>query len=234
MTRVSEILERIQNLHLVAESREERINTTELQSRLEKIREAIIRGELKRAHEEMNIPPRYWYKTLPDSNLARNALQAIKDGKSLYITGVCGSGKTHLSIALMQIWYADNLRVYEDGKTIYQPKRAWFLPVVELMLEIKQAWTDSVAEKEIIDKYSHIDLLVLDDLGAEKMSEASRQIFYLLLDRRYRHCKQTIITSNLSLNELQEAFDDRIASRICEMGIVVDLGDKDWRVNRKP
>ncbi len=88
------------------------------------------------------------------------------------------------------------------------------------------------SEKDLLDRYAQTPLLVLDDLGAEKISDWSRQTFYLLIDRRYREIKQTIITSNLTHDQLAGQLDDRIASRICEMGVVIDTGKKDWRVTK--
>lgn len=198
-------------------------------------REAVANGASKKAHALLGIPPRYQGKALIPSKATEEATRVVAEGKSLYLTGACGSGKTHLAVALMQRWYVDGLALNGEGKIYPSRGRALFLPAIELMLEIKQSWNanegvKNESEKQIIDRYSHLPFLLLDDLGAEKISEGSRQVIYALLDRRYRNCAQTIITSNLSIERLQEGFDDRIASRICEMGVVIDMGKKDWRV----
>ena len=124
--------------------------------------------------------------------------------------------------------------IHED-KIIACKGNPVFLPAVELMLEIKESWRNeedsrAESEKRILDKYTRCPLLTIDDLGAEKVSEWSRQVIYLLIDRRYRDMKQTIITSNLTQGQLAEQLDARIASRIAEMGLVIDLGDKDYRL----
>lgn len=200
-------------------------------------REAVANGASKKAHALLGIPQRYQNKALIQSKAASEALVVVMQGKSLYLTGACGSGKTHLAVALLQNWYADGLEFSDEAKIYPSRGRALFLPAIELMLEIKQAWSadegaKNESEKQIIDRYSRLSFLVLDDLGAEKISEGSRQVMYALLDRRYRDCRQTIITSNLSIERLQEGFDDRIASRICEMGVVIDMGKRDWRVTK--
>ena len=210
-------------------------STQELQKRLKTAREAVANGASKKAHALLGIPPRYQGKAFIPSRAAEEAMRAVTDGKSLYLTGACGSGKTHLAVALLQKWYAEGLKLNAEGEIYPSRGRAVFLPAIELMLEIKQAWNadegvKNESEKQIIDRYSRLTFLILDDLGAEKISEGSRQVMYALLDRRYRECAQTIITSNLSIERLQESFDDRIASRICEMGVVIDMGRKDWRV----
>jgi len=54
---------------------------------------------------------------------------------------------------------------------------------------------------------------VLDDLGAEKTSDWTGQSIYTLISRRINDCKPTIVTSNLSLSEI-DAVDPRRASRL--------------------
>lgn len=203
---------------------------------LTRIQTQVRAGLSRRANQTLNIPQRYWGKDLPTGKIpqAVQVLQALQAGKSLFLTGATGSGKTHLAVALMNEWFAEGLKEGEAG--IYPSRgRALFLPAVELFLEIKQSWSDNegarnASEKNILDKYSQVNLLTLDDLGSEKTSEWSRQVLYLLIDRRYRNCKQIIITSNLSHGKLAEQLDDRIASRISEMGIVLNLGSKDYRL----
>ena len=90
-----------------------------------------------------------------------------------------------------------------------------------------------MSEENIINFYGSKELLVIDDVGAEKVSDWSRQMFYTLIDRRYREMSQTIITSNLDLDKLAEIIDERISSRIIEMGKVIKLGGKDWRLNSR-
>jgi len=48
---------------------------------------------------------------------------------------------------------------------------------------------------------------------AEKTTEWALQTLFVIIDRRYRNMVKTIITSNLSLNEISEKIGDRIASR---------------------
>lgn len=183
----------------------------------------------------MRIPARYRCKALMPEAHSRRALEALEAGQSLFLTGVTGSGKTHLAVALMCHWYADALTQRNDGEIFPAKGSPVFLPAAELLLEIKESWhreedMQAESEKRILDRCAGKPLLVLDDLGAEKTSDWSRQVVYLLIDRRYRNMRQTIITSNRTLGQLAEGLDARIASRIAEMGVVIDMGKKDWRV----
>lgn len=201
---------------------------------LTKVSETIRAGKSKKANELMGIPARYHGKALIKNKPALQALEAFKAGQSLYLCGATGSGKTHLAIALMNEWGADTIAQGSEG-FYFSKGQAVFLPAVELLLEIKESWRNeedarAESEKKIMDKYASKPLLVVDDLGAEKVSEWSRSVVYLLIDRRYRNNLQTIITSNLSPGQLADQLDTRIASRINEMGAVIDLGTHDYRL----
>jgi len=185
----------------------------------------------------MNLPERYRGKAIPATRQSLWAIGEMRKGNSLFLTGIPGSGKTHLAVALLNEWFAESMVDSEKGPF---PSKGYpvFLPAVELMLEIKSSWREeesarAESEKMIMDKYARKPLLVIDDLGAEKISEWSRVVIYLLIDRRYRDCKQTIITSNLSIQDLANQLDSRIASRISEMGSVLEMEKKDYRVMGK-
>jgi DNA replication protein DnaC len=94
-----------------------------------------------------------------------------------------------------------------------------FLTVTDFLNELKHSFdAPHESEIDILYKYQDIDILVLDDLGTNKMSDWAYQILYSLINHRYDWLKTTIITSNHTLEELQECWqDDRITSRIKRM-----------------
>lgn len=206
---------------------------------IERARKAIRAGRSPNIHLTARIPTRYQGKALEDmkglDKTVKKAKATILTGQSLLITGPCGTGKTHMAIGLLNEWCAEKLKISPeiDGeKKIYQTRTALFLSTVELFYELKDTFGSGISETEnkVLTKYAKVDLLVLDDLGAEKRSEWARQVFYLLLDRRYRDIRQTIITTNLALEEIAEIFDDRVASRLCEMGQIITLEGEDRRL----
>ena len=195
-------------------------------------RQAVEQG-FEPAYSFPHLPVRYRSKTLLnfsgyDAEIAK-AKAALDLGGSVFISGICGSGKTHLAVGLfryrlaaMLVFHDDPIRVSFDAF-----QRARFFPVSEFFVDLKSAMDDHTPEDEILNRYSWPDLIVLDDIGAEKVSDWSRQMFYTLIDRRYRDLKQTIITSNLSLPDLSAKIDDRVGSRITEMCHRIFLkGDK--------
>ena len=199
-----------------------------LADRLAKAKEKIRNGCDEKAYSEMCIPKRYWGKLPEKDTLYMNAQHAVLKGKSFVITGAVGSGKTQLAIALMLEWFAENITEEMLTRNILS-KTPLFLPAGEFFLELKEGFSKNLPEKEILDKYNRPSLLTIDDIGAEKITDWSRYMFYILIDRRYRECKQVIITTNLSFKEFA-GIDDRIASRLVEMGEIIKLEDQDRRV----
>jgi hypothetical protein len=113
-----------------------------------------------------------------------------------------------------------------------------FMRTVDLLKAIRNSFNDNSgdSEKYLLDYYgAKVPFLVLDDLGAEKVSDFVLQTLYDLLDRRYGECLETLITSNLSLEELAGHYlghGDRLASRIAGMGPTLVLRGKDRRWQR--
>lgn len=75
--------------------------------------------------------------------------------------------------------------------------------------------------------------LVIDDLGTESVSDYWFERVNELLDSRYGDRLRTVITSNLSKEEIKTKYGDRIASRIRDDGMVVGCGSDDLRAAKK-
>jgi len=186
---------------------------------------------------QYGIPPRHASAHLVDFDFDVDMMS--EDG--LFITGPVGTGKTHLLSAIANYCldeFLAGLGCYHnssDGSVPY-PNQPIFTTFPEFLFEIKRSYnkeSTGPSEDEIIKKYSECEILLLDDLGAEKATEWSSQILFLLMDRRYSNIKKTYISSNLSLKEISNHIDDRIASRISQMCDVKKLTGKDRRMERE-
>lgn len=143
--------------------------------------------------------------------------ELLKTQDSLILRGNTGSGKTHLAAAIFK------------EKPDYSNK---FISIPQLLLKIRSSFNgNGETEEEIINKYTEAPLLVLDDLGAEKITEYSITTLYLIIDRRVNECKKTIITTNLSQQEIEEALGSRIASRFAGM-VNIKIAMPDYRKKR--
>lgn len=148
--------------------------------------------------------------------------------KSLYLYGGCGVGKTYKAVSMLKS-YLNNLSDSEFQNSANYPI---FITVPELLLKIRSCISLNQCEEDIVEKYGDCMLLVLDDLGVEKTTEWALQTLYIILNRRSNNNLTTIITSNLSLEEIGNKIGDRIASRIAGMCTIMHLKGKDRRLNQ--
>lgn len=156
-------------------------------------------------------------------------VQPKEDKRSLFIAGSFGAGKTYYAVSVMKN-YIDNI-----PNTCFVPpfnRLPLFITIPELLLKIRSTFSLERCEEEIVDKYSNAPLLIFDDLGAEKTTDFSLQTLYIILNRRYNEQLQTIITSNLTLDEVKNKLGDRIASRIAGMCAVLHMKGQDKRLTK--
>lgn len=142
---------------------------------------------------------------------------------SMLIIGAFGCGKTHLAVSIMRELFIEN-KAY----------LMLFKNVPELLLDIRESFRSNDKDNTegiIIDKYTNANILVLDDMGAEKTSEYSITTLYTLINKRYNDMKPTIVTTNLTIEQIEKQIHPRIASRFAEYK-VMKINMPDYRKNR--
>lgn len=194
-----------------------------------------------------HIPERYRGKTFLNYDPTgikkeiEKATVAIRNKRSVFITGPCGTGKTHMGLGLIYEWARNNFTytLHKDGfavKNYLNNDVPVYTPMIEVLAELRHAMHISKAEideETVLANYLDRPVVFLDDVGSEKITDWSRQILYLIVDRLYRTDQQLIITTNMTLQELAEATDDRIASRLMEMCTIIKLSGHDRRLAKK-
>jgi DNA replication protein DnaC len=166
----------------------------------------------------------------------RNLEENLKQGKGLCLTGNVGSGKTHLISAMID-WIA---RIAKRKKF---DKKIIFKTSVDLITTIKYSFDNTVRDKtlddwdlnteRLMELFETCNLLIIDDLGTEKTTDWSSELLYKIIDTRYSNLKATIITTNLSTQELKDKLSERLMSRIYEMCKGVKVLGKDHRLEIK-
>jgi primosomal protein DnaI len=114
--------------------------------------------------------------------------------KGLYLTGNFGCGKTYLvSAALNELAKKDH-----QIAIIYYP---------EFLRSLKESFGDSETYNEKFRLVKRTEILLLDDIGAETMTEWSRdEVLGTILQYRMQEGLVTFFTSNLTIKELEEHF----------------------------
>lgn len=205
-------------------------------------RQQRFKIKIRRLCKSAQIPQLYEYcgfdnyKVTPEN---REAVEAAKwfvkgdSGKGLFIYGPPGTGKTMLAAIVA-------------NELVARGKSVLFTSVPDLLRDIRATFSKFGTESyDIFQAIENVDLLVLDDLGTEKISDWVLEQLFIIINCRYNKRLATVITSNYSSNEIvkkmvivdkeKRVFDNvsgrRIMTRVFGMCQVVFLGGRDYRIS---
>jgi DNA replication protein DnaC len=153
-----------------------------------------------------------WYKTLVGLR------EKISIGFLYALLGIRGNGKTQLGVEMIRSnscltrssLYETTIRVYINIKSTFGKN-------------------SRLTEGDIIDQYTAPQLLVLDDYGRRGDGKHEENIFFEILDTRYRMHKDTIICSNENRKEFEAGAGESIISRINERGGIIECNWPSFR-----
>ena len=212
----------------------------------------LEQSKLQRLIEAARIPPRYQECLFENFDTLNPKLGKAKTMASrfveeypvvdcgLLILGTCGVGKTHLAVSIIR---ALMLRygtwcIFYDFRELLKQIQSSFNPVV------------GATEWQIIEPVLQCEVLLLDDLGAERPTDWVRDTFAYIINHRYNQKRTTLITSNFKDGEsklrklsdgstvageetLAERIGERMRSRLHEMCKVIRISAIDYRVEIK-
>ena len=159
-------------------------------------------------------------------NLAvyKKAREACLDGKTnMLLTGNTGSGKTYLLTACANLCMEHNLSVL-------------FVTAYSLNSSFLEAHLDDFESRQAtLDNLIDVDMLSIDDLGTETVyKNVTAEYFFAVINERIARGKQTFISTNLTLANIRERYDERIFSRLVDQNttFVAQLTGEDKRLKR--
>jgi DNA replication protein DnaC len=171
-------------------------------------------------HRLSTIPPKLRGIDCDDKELVKLGID-----ESLILTGSSGVGKS-VAVASM------------CKEILKNPKReVLWLNYPRFIFQLQCLYSKDTKEITAYDvtneAMSFKGTLVLDDLGGEKLSDSVRNVTYTIISYRDEFELHTLITTNLSLEEIDKYNGSRISSRIVGMCITKELGGRDRRIIKK-
>jgi DNA replication protein DnaC len=187
------------------------------------------------------IPPRYRgvsFDRPPVSDMARDLQtkgavaevrgyvdeleQRLEEGRGLWLFGDTGTGKTTLAMLISKA-------ALEAGRSV----AIYSLP--KLLARIRRTYDSEPGGDSYLsffERLTSVDLLHIDDLGAEKRSDWVLEQLYALVNERYETQRSVLITTNLPHEELEEQIGPRTVSRLTQICDEVEVFGDDRRYGR--
>lgn len=140
---------------------------------------------------------------------------------NLMIIGPTGVGKSHIAVGILKYYFEQKKSFSSIGYT----------SAFDLANKVIATWNNpDLNENSILNEYSEIDLLIIDDLGYAdegKKSEIINKVIY----RRHEKQKSTIITSNLKGNQVLDYMGSRTRSRfLSRLSSIIEIESEDYRL----
>jgi DNA replication protein DnaC len=161
-------------------------------------------------------------RTAPDQiRSVRRYVRAIEDnlagGKGLWIQGDVGTGKTTLAMLVSKA-------ALDAGRSV----AIYSLP--RLLNLLRESMDSQEGKLDFMDRLTAVDLLHIDDLGAENQTDWVLEQLYSIVNARYEAERAIVATTNLMPDELSERLGARTVSRLVEIcGDLIPLFGEDKR-----
>jgi DNA replication protein DnaC len=133
--------------------------------------------------------------------------ERLTQGEGLWLMGDVGTGKTTLAMLVSKA-------AVEAGRTV----AIYSLP--RLLSRIRRTYDAEAGEQsylEFFERLTEVDLLHIDDLGAEKRSDWVLEQLYAIVNERYETQRSVVVTTNLAQEALEEQIGPRTVSRLVEI-----------------
>ncbi len=139
---------------------------------------------------------------------------------SIVLLGSTGLGKTHLLAAMLR-------GIISTGReSLYVVERKIYRDIHESYLGRK----DLLTEGQVIEKYSSVPVLGIDEVGRSSWTEHEAQILYEIIDIRDAENRKTILAGNLTPLEFEGKFDESFRRKLGAEQIICKWGK--WDANK--
>ncbi len=144
-----------------------------------------------------------------------------RQSASLLFQGGVGLGKTHMSLAIAG-------KVISKGYGVVYGSAQNFFNTIE-----SEHFGRGEDKQYTLELLKSCDLLILDDIGTEFITQFTTAVFYDIINTRLLRRRPTIISTNLNLDGLKARYDDRISSRLSGSYTRIQFVGSDIRIEVK-
>jgi DNA replication protein DnaC len=146
----------------------------------------------------------------------------LDKGRGLWLFGDVGTGKTSLAMLVSKA-------ALDAGRSV----AIYSLP--RLLSDIKETYEDSSERSymQLFERLVGVDLLHVDDLGAEKRTDWVLEQLYSIINERWQEQRSIVVTTNLvDVDELRAQIGPRTVSRLHEMCDLIPIMGRDRRMQQ--
>ncbi len=141
----------------------------------------------------------------------------LDEGRGLWFVGPAGTGKTTLAMVVARA-------ALKAGRSV----AIYSLP--RLLNEIRDTHRAERSHVDLLDRLTAVDLLHIDDVGAERTTDWVLEELYSIVNARYEDQRSMVITTNLDHDQLSAQISERTVSRLTEMCLQLPLHGHDRRM----
>jgi DNA replication protein DnaC len=183
------------------------------------------------AEQTFDLFSLHWYedqasyrRILEETLLFAERVSSGERSENLLLYGPVGTGKTHLCSAVANY-------VLQAGKTVL------YLKIGKILDLIRQTRFEDFSQRdksmETLNRIYRVDLLIIDDLGVESQTDFTQEQLLYLLDERLIHRLPWMISTNLTPDELEAHYEDRLSDRLLGLSKIFKFSGQSIRWMRK-
>lgn len=137
---------------------------------------------------------------------AENFDEHYKNGSSAIFSGLPGTGKSHLALAIAQ--------------SIMSSYTVFYTSAIDAVRMVRDTWrkNSEKSETQVLEMLSGVGLLILDEVGVQYGTEAEQVTLFDIIDKRYRDMMPMILLTNQDKEGMKKFLGDRSFDRLREGG----------------